>query len=585
MAAPTEVQSEAGAPDGALHLLVMAPDVFFVRRLAADADVVVGRDEEADVRVADAAASRRHARIRAGSPCTVEDLGSANGTTVRDARIAPGSPVAVHPGEAIVIGSTIIMLQSRASRFRPRRVWPHGYFEARLEEECERADGVETSFAVARVRLAPETRRAEAASPPQPIAGGSGPSQGPDQTPAAAGALAAVLRPGDVLALYGPSNYEALLVETSPAQARALLAEMAAALEPLGPAARPALGLACYPRDGLSAGSLIAAACLAVAGAGADRPAAAAAARAVVTSPPMQAVYELARKAAQGSINVLITGETGAGKEVLARFVHDSSPRAGKPMVCINCAALSEALLESELFGHERGAFTGAAQAKPGLIETAAGGTVFLDEIGEMSLGLQAKILRVIERRELVRVGGLRPLPVDVRFVAATNRDLVEEVAAGEFRQDLFYRLNGIALAVPPLRERAEEIAPLARAFVAEAARALGWPAPPLARAALAALEGYCWPGNVRELRNMMERAVLLSEGAPIDVGHLQMDKMSVAQRPAAAPAAGDEAAQIRDALARCGGNQGRAAQLLGMSRRTFCRRLKDLGIPRPREG
>ena len=206
----------------------------------------------------------------------------------------------------------------------------------------------------------------------------------------------------------------------------------------------------------------------------------------------MRRVHELAERAAAGTINVLITGETGVGKELLAETVHRASPRRGGPYVCLNCAALSETLLESELFGHERGAFTGAVQAKLGLLETAARGTLFLDEVGELPLSTQAKLLRVIETREVARLGSVRPHRIDVRFIAATNRDLEAEVARGAFRADLYYRLNGITLTIPPLRVRLEEIRPLAETFAAP-----DLPRPRPAAAAVAARERGA-PGGVR---------------------------------------------------------------------------------------
>src|SRR3954471_2028915 len=183
----------------------------------------------------------------------------------------------------------------------------------------------------------------------------------------------------------------------------------------------------------------------------------------VVENARMRQLYGMAERVAAATINVLITGETGVGKEVLAATVHARSPRAGRPFLCINCAALSESILESELFGHEKGAFTGAVQTKPGLLEAASGGTLLLDEVGEMSLGMQAKLLRVLETRQVMRVGATKPLSIDVRFIAATNRDLEEEIANKTFREDIFCRLSGICLEIPPLRERPEEIEPLAR--------------------------------------------------------------------------------------------------------------------------
>jgi DNA-binding NtrC family response regulator len=334
----------------------------------------------------------------------------------------------------------------------------------------------------------------------------------------------------------------------------------------------------------------------------------------VVADPAMQQLYRLVDRVASSDISVLLLGETGAGKEVMAEAIHARSPRARQPLLRLNCAALSETLLESELFGHEKGAFTGADKSKPGLLETAEGGTVFLDEIGEMPAALQAKLLRVLEERMVTRVGGLRPKPIDVRFISATHRDLGSESSRGRFRQDLFFRLNGISLVIPPLRERPGEIEALARAFLA-AGRAPGAPEPTLSPAAVAALRAHPWPGNVRELRNVMGRALVLSGGGTIEPEHLKLEpprpsaapvsastpESTPAPQPAAAPqpapapagntgqplsAAIDalEKQRILDALERCAGNQSRAAKMLGISRGTLLSRLDAFGIPRPRK-
>ena len=323
----------------------------------------------------------------------------------------------------------------------------------------------------------------------------------------------------------------------------------------------------------------------------------------LLADPAMRRLYEVATRVARGAIGVLIVGETGAGKEVLAEFVHRSSPRAVAPLVRINCAGLPESLIESELFGHVRGAFTGADQARAGLIEAADGGTVLLDEVGELSPGAQAKLLRVLEDGRVTRLGASEPSAVDVRFVAATNRDLAAEVEADRFRRDLYYRLAGVVLAVPPLRARTDEIEPLARAFATEAAARLGAPAPALTDDAVAALRGHAWPGNVRELRAAMERTVLVADGA-IDAAALALGPAPAApaapaapepaapEPAASAPAASaplaDELADLErrrivDALEQCGGNQTRAAELLGMPRRTLVKRLTQYGIKRPR--
>jgi DNA-binding NtrC family response regulator len=323
----------------------------------------------------------------------------------------------------------------------------------------------------------------------------------------------------------------------------------------------------------------------------------------VVQDPCMHALYDQVSRAAQSSINVLLLGETGVGKGVLARAIHNLSTREAGPFVALNCAALTESLLQSELFGHEKGAFTGALQARAGLLETAAGGTLFLDEIGEVPLSIQTKLLRAVEDRKVLRVGARAERDVDVRFVAATNRDLEAEAAAGTFRQDLFYRLNGISFTIPPLRERRAEIAALSRTFMARWNGELGRAAPlRLSPDALSALERYSWPGNVRELRNVIERGAVLCTGDELRVEHLPQSIITgMASRPPSAPPSSDSARQdvmlrarselqdierqrISEALEQCGGNQTRAAEALGISRRTLVYRLGELGVPRPRK-
>jgi two-component system response regulator AtoC len=315
----------------------------------------------------------------------------------------------------------------------------------------------------------------------------------------------------------------------------------------------------------------------------------------VVESLAMQKLFELVDRVAPGTIAVLLVGETGVGKEVVAEAIHARSPRRERPYLRLNCSAFAENLLESELFGHEAGAFSGARAAKPGLFETANGGTVLLDEIGEMPLTIQAKLLRVIETREVIPLGGTRVRRLDVRFLSATNRDLREQIRKGLFREDLYFRLSGVTLEVPPLRARIQEIAPLARLFAKEAAAALGRGAPPaLSTEAVRFLEEQPWPGNVRELRNCVERAVLLAtsdslSAEDVDPGYdrtlprkTQKTMELVLPRGGSASESG-EREQIQDALAACGGNQTRAAALLGIARRTLVKKLAIMGIPRPR--
>jgi transcriptional regulator with PAS, ATPase and Fis domain len=304
----------------------------------------------------------------------------------------------------------------------------------------------------------------------------------------------------------------------------------------------------------------------------------------------MHDLYQMIQQVAGSTIGVLLLGETGVGKEVFARTLHRASRRASGPFIELNCAALTETLLESELFGHEKGAFTHATSAKPGLIEMAHGGTMFLDEVGDLPLSTQAKLLRIIEDSQLRRVGALKARPVDVRFVAATNIDLEARITAGTFRRDLFYRLNGVTLLIPPLRERTSEIGPLAEAFVARAWSGTG-PLPELASETLEVLETYQWPGNVRELMHMIERAVLLCGPGPILPQHLPEKLRVLGSTPEPEPAAPgeptlDEEQQIRRALDRSNGNQTLAARLLGISRRTLVNRLNAYGgIHRPRKG
>ncbi|KYF53572.1 Fis family transcriptional regulator, partial [Sorangium cellulosum] len=244
----------------------------------------------------------------------------------------------------------------------------------------------------------------------------------------------------------------------------------------------------------------------------------------VLRDPAMRALYEQAYRAAPGRISVLLLGETGTGKEVLAQAIHrrSSAARARGPFLGLNCAALSESLLESELFGHEKGAFTGAVQARPGLFEAADGGTVFLDEVGELPQATQVKLLRVLEEHQVMRVGGRVPRSIDVRFLSATHRDLEAEVARGAFRQDLYFRLNGVTFTIPPLRQRIADIAPLAELFAARACAAFERSQiPAISGEVLALLERYPWPGNIRELRNVMERAVMLCAGDRLLPEHL----------------------------------------------------------------
>ena len=321
-------------------------------------------------------------------------------------------------------------------------------------------------------------------------------------------------------------------------------------------------------------------------------------------SPATKAMIRMILKVAPTAHTALILGESGTGKELVAREIHNHSPRRDKPFLAVNCASLTETLLESELFGHEKGAFTDAHQQKKGLFERAHQSTLFLDEIGDTSLGMQAKILRALQEREIMRVGGTQPLKVDVRIIAATNKNLEQLLKEGKFREDLYYRLKVIPIQCPPLRERREDIEALALHFLGRASQAAGRGVVGLAPAALENLQEYDWPGNIRQLEWAMERAVVLGEGDQVDVGDLPPEilaRAAVASGTAAAgapPSEGSasrmapvipeasweehEKAKIIEALGRTNWNITKAAQLLGMTFRTLQYRLEKFGIKRP---
>jgi DNA-binding NtrC family response regulator len=303
--------------------------------------------------------------------------------------------------------------------------------------------------------------------------------------------------------------------------------------------------------------------------------------RLIGSGPAMKKVVQMIEKVAPTDATVLVRGETGTGKELVARAVHHNSPRKGKPLVTINCAALQENLLESELFGHEKGSFTGAAAAKPGLVEIAEGGTLFIDEVAEMASGLQAKLLRVLEDGHYRRVGGTRELRGDVRVIAATNKPLEEEQKAGRFREDLYYRLNVVSITLPALRERREDIPELVEHFLAT--RPVGPVRRKVSTDAMHLLTQYAWPGNVRELANVIERAQILAEGDTITPDDLPETVRAAPPVAAGADSHSMEAVEKRalhDALRRTEGNKSAAAKMLGVSPRTLYRMIERYGPP-----
>jgi DNA-binding NtrC family response regulator len=331
----------------------------------------------------------------------------------------------------------------------------------------------------------------------------------------------------------------------------------------------------------------------------------------VVHDPGMMTVLGLADQVASSDASILITGESGVGKEVIARYVHQKSRRASKPFISVNCAAIPENLLESELFGHEKGAFTGAVARRIGKFEEANGGTLLLDEISEMDARLQAKLLRAIQEREIDRVGGSKPVKVDIRILATSNRDLIQAVKEGSFREDLLYRLNVVNLKLPPLRERPGDIIALAEHFVKKYAAANGVPERPLAADARRRLVSHRWPGNVRELENAMHRAVLLASGPEIEEAAIRLpdgqplssadpharaaQHASVAAETATRGFVGQTVSEVEqqlilDTLEHCLGNRTHAANILGISIRTLRNKLKEyseagVAVPAPQMG
>jgi DNA-binding NtrC family response regulator len=305
----------------------------------------------------------------------------------------------------------------------------------------------------------------------------------------------------------------------------------------------------------------------------------------VTQDPGMLAVLDTARDVTQTDCNILITGESGTGKELMARYIHRHSRRAASIFLAINCGAFTEELLTSELFGHEKGAFTGAVAQKKGLIEMARGGTLFLDEITEMSPAMQVRLLRVIQEREFLRVGGTETVQVDVRFIAATNRDIREAIEAGDFRKDLYYRLNVVTLALPPLAQRRDDIPMLAHFFLKKHSERMGKKVESISDDVMQLLSGYAFPGNIRELENIIERGVALAKGDVLEAAHLPEDlkrlSLQVFRREAGKiPTLDDqEKAYVQWVLKEVDGNRSRAAAILGIDRVSLWRKLKRYRI------
>jgi DNA-binding NtrC family response regulator len=501
------------APKRRVLLLVYHRDGMETAPLLPGSSVVVGRQPPSDLVIADKALSSRHARFTlvAADEVTVEDLGSTNGTRVGGRRVERAT---VKPGEEVMLGSIAASVHVIASAEAPSLgLDGHDAFRAAVEAEIVRARCFGRTLSVMMVhadkpkeghlaRFCPRVRK--------------------------------LLRPVDRVGLYSADILEILLPELDEKQALELGRAIAGRQDGEPPLV---CGVATFPGAASSGEELIEVSRGAARRATFEKPVQAAASevertlsrgedaraaapddRLVIDSPAMRAVEKTATRLAQSTISVLLQGETGTGKEVVARFIHESGPRRNKPLICVNCGAIPATLVESTFFGQEKGSYSGAID-KRGVFEAASGGSVFLDEIGELALAAQVALLRVLETKRVTRVGSTREIEVDVRVIAATHRDLEAMVETGTFRADLLNRLNTFELGIPPLRERREEIAPLAARFLRKAVEANGREermVRVIDPEAMALLDRYAWPGNVRELRNAIERAVVIAEGDTI---------------------------------------------------------------------
>ena len=574
----TLIRSEQAAGE-ALALYVTGPHGAARHLLPSSGFVTIGRSVECTIVLDDPSASRSNAMVELGPEIRVTDLGSANGTFIGRRRLRQGDVAVLEPGQAFTVGDSALVL--RESGLKPlaadRVLTPERLLE-QLEAWSSRRGSSPTTSGVVLVRARAQDPRDQHAM--ETVLGDLLVSSGGSGWMARFSGSWMLL----VVAAPGPDATVGLARRVATAFGQWRLAAEGDTTFASGDGASLAEEVLAFAAGGgrllLRRGTVI------------------------LKDPAMQSLRRTITRVAPAPVNVLVLGETGVGKDVFASMLHELSPRAAKPFLRINCSSLPDALLESELFGFERGAFTGAASAKAGLLEQADGGTVFLDEIGELPFPLQAKLLLTIESRAVTRLGAVRPRAIDVRFVAATNRDIAADVEQGRFRRDLLFRLNSITLTVPALRDRPSEIEPLAQLFISDACARFHVDPLSLSPAALKALLHHDWPGNVRELRNVIERAVLLVDGAVINASDLGLDATTAvdeaspratAREPAIHPAAPPDARDVSDgsqdverqrievALSQCGGNQSRAAQLLGMPRRTLVRKIARLGLPRPR--
>jgi DNA-binding NtrC family response regulator len=540
-----------------------------------DGIYIIGRAADAHIVIDESAVSRRHAEIHIGGPLAmIKDCDSVNGTHLDGRRVHGEAPLAA--GSVISMGDTEMVFHWRIPRAANRIVLDRPNFDQLLEAEVERS--VRHAHPLTLVLFGLEAAAKEVAQ-----------------------AIVRSMRRMDRIARLDEGTIALLLPEVGSEDAPGACERILMEARRMTPTLKG--GIAHWPEDGYDMDTLLAAARTALEQAPSGRVIGAQqtvlelrlARRPVAfADPAMMRLFALAKRLAQSDIPVLISGETGVGKEIFATALHELSPRAQAPMMSINCAALPETLVESELFGHARGAFSGAAQHRIGKLEAADGGTVFLDEVGELPPMVQAKLLRVLDEKTVTRLGENEPRAVDIRIVAATNRDLREHIAQGRFRQDLYFRLGGAQLLVPPLRERPRDVPLLARTILAELAGKDGQPMT-ISAEAMGILAAYNWPGNVRELRHALSHAAAVAVGKVIETWMLPRDISGVGADTAAAIAAAGEAGRafrpideemrdleikrMKEALEAAGGVQTRAAALISMPLRTFQAKCRKYGL------
>jgi DNA-binding NtrC family response regulator/pSer/pThr/pTyr-binding forkhead associated (FHA) protein len=559
------------------HLLVFSGSSSWIYPLPLCGDVVIGRSETADLRIDHGAVSRRHARLMLeGDIVSVLDLGSHNGTYVNHGKITGRRTL--HPNDVITIHNTTLVYHATPVVAPSVAVVELDVLRGRIEDELDRTMKSERLFSLLCFANVAVGERG-----------------------AVQRAVIAQLRRIDAVAWSTTGALYVLLPEAGADEAIAVATRIRNRLD----RATLQIGHVSCPDDGYDADALIARVAEA---AKAARPGKIAglehafhtltigAQRVIVADPTVGRLYALIERLAPVGLPVLITGETGTGKELIATAIHTRSQRGGKQLISLNCAALHEALVESELFGHERGAFSGAIATRAGLVEAASGSTLFLDEVGELAPQIQAKLLRVLESHRVTRVGDVRERDVDVRIVAATNRDLEADVATGRFRRDLYFRLSAATLHLPPLRHRPRELPLLAAAFLEDACRRSGREAMQISDEAMAVLLAHGWPGNVRELKHLMQYVaatlavdVLRADHLGERLGRLRPEPSShsitpvprdpLQFRPLADELRELEITRIREAIEAAGGNQTRAAGLLAMPVRTFFEKAKLYGL------